>query len=203
MLDFIKKIKSKKELRDLDKNFIENIIKNYKLKNFKRIRRDLRRVYGMFKGLRYTRDKKVYELIFKITGKPKSVLDLGCGYAPLHFPFKNINYYCCDVGHDYVKDKGFVFDLLHDDYDKLPKVDVVFLFKVLESLEYFKKDISKDIIKKLKAKYVVVSFDKKSLSGKREIRKKGRKWLRRILKELNLDYEIFDYRDEIFFVIKK
>ena len=92
--------------------------------------------------------------------------------------------------------------MLNDNYNKLPEVDIIFLFKVLESLEYFKRNVSKEIIQKLKTKYIIVSFDKKSLSGK-EIRKKGRSWFRRILSELNLSYEVFDYGDEIFFVIKK
>ena len=201
-MELIEKIKAKRELRDLDEGFLKRILNKYKENDFKRIRKDLRRVYGMFKNIRYERDNKVYELIFKITGKPKSVLDLGCGYSPMHFPFNDIKYYCADIGYDYIKDKGFIFDLLSDDYSKLPKSDVVFLFKVLESLEYFRRNISEEIISKLKCKYVVVSFDKKSLSGK-EIRKKGRIWFRRILGELNLSYEIFDYGDEIFFVVKK
>ena len=92
--------------------------------------------------------------------------------------------------------------MLHDDFNELPKVDVVFLFRVLESLEFFRKNVSKEIIQKLKCRYIVVSFDKKSLSGK-EIKKKGRIWFRRILSELNFDYKVFDYEDEIFFVIKK
>jgi len=197
----VEKIRRKRELRDLDEVFVKRVVKSYT--DFKKIRRDLRKVYGMFKGLKYTRNSKVYEMIFNITGRPKSVLDLGCGYSPLHFPFKDIKYYCCDVGHDYVKDKGFVFDLLYDDYKKLPKVDVVFLFKVLESLEFFKRNISKEIIEKLKCRFVVVSFAKRTLSGKKEINKKERFWLRRILNELGLKYEIFDFDDEIFFVIKK
>ena len=43
---------------------------------------------------------------------------------------------------------------------------------------------------------------KKSLSGK-EIRKKGRSWFRRILTDLKLKYEVFDYENEIFFVVEK
>ncbi len=198
----IEKIKDKKELRDIDDNFLKRIISRYKEVDFKKIRKDLRMVYGMFKKVKYKRDNKVYELIFEITGKPKKVLDLGCGFSPLYFPYKDIEYYCADIGHEYVRDKGFVFDMLYDDYDKLPEFDVVFLFRVLESLEYFKRNISKEVLQKLKCKYVVVSFDKKSLSGK-EIKKKGRLWFRRILSELNLEHEIFDYGDEIFFVIKK
>ena len=201
-MDIIEKIKSKKELKDLDDRFIERILNKYKKIDFKKARRDLRKAYGMFKRVKYKRDKKAYEIIFRITGRPKEVLDLGCGHSPFYFPYKDIKYYCADIGHEYIKDKGFIFDLLHDDYSRLPKVDVVFLFKVLESLEHFKRNISKDVIQKLKCRHIVVSFDKKSLSGK-EIRKKGRSWFRRILNELNLEYEVFDYGNEIFFVIKK
>jgi len=196
----IQKVKDKKGLRDLDEGFLRRMMEKYN--DFKEIRKNLRKVYGMFKNVKYKRSDKIYDLIFEITKKPKSVLDLGCGYSPSYFPFKDIKYYCVDIGEDYIKDKGFIFDLLHDDYNKLPKVDVVFLFRVLESLEFLKRNISKDIISKLKCKYVIVSFDKKSLSGK-GIKKKGRSWFRRILNELNLEYEVFDYENEIFFVIKK
>ena len=201
-MDLIEKVKDKKELRDLDDDFVKRVIERYKSFDFKKIRNDLRKVYGMFKHIKYRRDERVYEIIFDITERPESVLDLGCGYSPSHFPYKKIKYYCADIGKDYVKNKGFVFDLLNDDYNKLPNVDVVFLFKVLESLEYLKRNVSRDIIIKLKCKYVVVSFDKKSLSGK-EIRKKGRSWFRRILTDLKLKYEVFDYDNEIFFVVKK
>jgi len=201
-MDFIEKVKNKKELRDLDDAFLRRIIEGYKTKDFKKIRKDLRRVYGMFKSVKHKRSKEAYEMIFRITGRPKSVLDLGCGYSSGYFPFEDIRYYCTDIGYGYVKERGFIFDLLSDDYMKLPRVDVVLLFKVLESLEYFKRNVSKEVIRKLRCRYVVVSFDKKSLSG-REIRKKGRSWFRRILGELNLNYEVLDYGDEIFFVIKK
>ena len=201
-MDFIEKLKNKKELRDLDEGFLNRIIQNYNDLDFKKIRKDLRKVYGMFKKIKYERDNKVYEKIFQITGKPESVLDLGCGYNPSYFPYNDVKYYCADIGRDYVKDKGFVFDLLNDDYSGLSRVDVVFLFRVLESLEFFRRNISKEIIEKLKCKYIVVSFDKKSLSGK-EIRKKGRAWFRRILSELKMEHDVFDYGNEIFFVIKK
>lgn len=201
-MDIIEKLKNKKELRDLDEGFLNRLLSNYKDIDFKKIRKDLRRAYGMFKKVKYNRDIKAYELIFEITGKPESVLDLGCGYSPMHFPYKDIKYHCADIGHDYVKEKGFIFDMLNDDYGKLPEVDVVFLFKVLESLEYFKRNVSKEILEKLRCKYIIASFDKKSLSGK-EIKKKGRIWFRRILGELGLEYSVFDYGDEIFFVIKK
>ncbi len=38
----------------------------------------------------------IYEKIFAITGKPKSILDLGCGLNPVSFPYmglKDVQYY--------------------------------------------------------------------------------------------------------------
>ncbi|MBU2634495.1 MAG: hypothetical protein KJ674_04590 [Nanoarchaeota archaeon] len=218
----IEDVKSKKELKDLDEGFLGERVreiykgkfnkknKDYK-KFFKEIRKKLRETYGGFKRVREER-VEVYDKIFEITGRPKSVLDLGCGYHK--FPFKDIEYYGCDIGKDYIdecnkhlkknkiKGKCFVFDLLGD-VKKLKKVDVVFIFKVLESLEVFEKDISKKIVKDLKCKYVVVSFAKKVLSDKGYIKKKGRKWFRILLNELKYEYKIFDYKDEIYFIIKK
>jgi len=218
MMDVIKKIRTKKELKDLDEDYIVSRVGKLNLKNkedFKNLRAQLRKVYGMFKNIKFTRRDEVYDLIFKITGKPKKILDLGCGYNPLHFPFKDIEYYASDIGHDYVNDvneyfnennlkgKAFIFDLLSGNFSKLPKVDVVFLFRVLESLEYYTRDYSKEVIEKLNAEYVVVSFDKEGLSRKRNLRKKGRSWFRRILKEMGYHYNVIDFGNEIFFVIHK
>jgi len=217
-MDVITKIRTKKELKDLDEDYIVSRIGKLNLKNredFKNLRAQLRKVYGMFKNLKFTRKKEVYDYIFNLTGKPKKILDLGCGENPLHFPFKDIEYYASDIGHDYVdnanyyfkenkiKGNAFIFDLLSGDFKKLPKVDVVFLFRVLESLEYFKRNYSKEVIENLNAEYVVVSFDKEGLSRKRNLKRKGRSWFRRILRELDYHYDIFDYGNEIFFVIHK
>lgn len=225
--EIIKDIKSKKELRDLDEKFIKNRIsglyktdfkdfnkksKDYK-KFFKEIRKKLREVYGAFKYIKDEKDTKTYKFIFSKIGKPKSILDLGFGYT--RFPFKDIEYYGAEIGQDYIdkgneylkknkiKGKCFIFSLVDEDINKLPNVDVVFLFRVLESLESIKKNISKNIIKDLRCKYIVVSFAKRVLGNKEYIRKKGRKWFRVTLKKLGYKYEIFDYEDDIYFVIKK
>ena len=96
----------------------------------------------------------------------------------------------------------FDFNLVDESYTKLPKADVCFLFKTLESLEQVKRNISESIIRDLNCDWIVVSFSKKSMSGKK-IQKKGRSWFRGILKKLNLHCSIFDVGHEIFFVIKR
>jgi 16S rRNA (guanine(1405)-N(7))-methyltransferase len=251
--EIIKDVKRKKELRELDDEFIKNRILEYdfkfsKFKNyeelkkskefklfFKDLRRKLRIIYGMYwfkiskkddfsKLLRKhpsTKERinyynEIYNKIFEITGKPKKILDLGCGLNPLSYNHLNVKaeYFACDIGRevDIVKEffkknkirgKAFKFDLISGDYSKLPKADVCFLFKVLESLESIKRNISKEIIKKINCKYIVASFAKKALGGKIEIRKKGRKWFRKMLGELGYSFKVIDIGEEIFFVIKK
>ena len=232
--EIVKKVISKRELKDIDDNFVKSLIlelsKRYKGEIlFKESRKILRLIYGMYKSKELTLEKhlstrdrlsyykEIYENIFKITGKPNSILDLGCGINPLSYQYLSCKpeYYACDIGKDYIgvindyfnknniKGNAFIFDLINGDYNNLPKADVCFLFKVLESLELIKRDISKDIIKKLNCNYIIVSFAKKALGGRITIRKKGRSWFRRILNKLDYKYEILDIGDEIFYVIKK
>ena len=247
--EIIEDLKNKKELRELDEEFIKNRILEYKLdieadnyeefkrdKKFKTFFKDLRRklriVYGMY-WFKIRKDKElleqhhstkervkyyteVYKKIFEITGKPNSILDLGCGLNPLSYEYLDgkIEYFVADIGRDIkiikeffdknnIKGEAFVFDLISGDYNKLPEADVCFLFKVLESLESIERNISKEIIKKIKCKYIVVSFAKMALGGKIEIKKKGRSWFRRILSELGYEFEVFDVGNELFFIIKK
>jgi len=77
------------------------------------------------------------------------------------------------------------------------------MLRLLESLELVRRNISKDLLKKIKAKNFVISFAKKALGNKINIRKAGRSWFRRMLRELNYIYEIVDYEDEIVFLITK
>lgn len=155
-------------------------------------------------------------MIFERIGKARSVLDMGCGLAPLDFPFKKhkIDYYACDISRSDIEKanelvrkglvkKAFVFDMVYGDYSKLPEVDACFLFKVLEGLNMAEKDISERIFRKLKCRWIVASFAKKSIGGRKEIKKQGRVWLMKLLNRMKWKYEILNSDDEIFFVIKK
>ena len=225
-LDYVsKKLKSKKELQDIDDSFLiarinESAILNlnhrskaFKLK-FKELRKKLREVYGVFRQVKEHRDVEVYNKIINET-QANIILDLGCGLEPLNYAKQgNLTYYCADISKNIVKEinkyfkynnikgKAFLFSLVDNNLDKLPKVDLCLALKLLESLETIKKGISKKILEEIKANYILVSFSKKSLAGKK-IRKAGRSWFRKLLKELSYSYEIFDHGNEIFFLIKK
>lgn len=228
--NIINKLKSKKELKGLDDNFIKTRILDYLNKNkvdlsnersknyrlmFKSLRKKLREVYGVFREVRETRNLDFYKKIFDEFNS-KTVMDLGCGLEPLNYAilYKNIKYYCYDINSqeidklneffkDNVKGKAFVFSLLDNNLEKLPKVDLCLILRVLESLESVKKNFSKELLSKIKAKVIVVSFAKIALGKKVNIRKAGRSWFRRILKQLNYNYNVIDYEDEIVFIIKK
>ncbi len=221
----IKRIKSKKELHDLDENFLKARINEYNLENldertkafklkFKELRKRLREVYGVFRQVKETRDLEVYKKIFNET-HANIVLDLGCGLEPLRYTkLAKLTYYCLDISKNDVKSinnhfkannikgEAFLFSLIDNNLANLPKVDLCLALKLLESLEAIKFGISKQLLQEIKAKYILVSFSKKSLAGKK-IRKAGRSWFRKLLKELSYSYEIFDYGNEIFFIIRR
>lgn len=244
--EVIKDLKKKRELSDLDDSFIKSRVLDYLKQNklsdrfnekkfsrtsvykkmFKEIRRKLHEIYGIFRSDTFKQHpsvkerlvyyKEIYHKIFSITGKPKKILDLGCGLNPMSYKYLGCKpyYYASDISNydvskvyqffkvNKIKGRAFTFNLIDDSCSKLPLVDVCFLFKVLESLEAIKKGISETIIKDLKCDWIVVSFSKRQISGAK-IRKAGRSWLRKILGKLNLHYIVFDIGDEIFFVIKR
>ncbi len=228
--NIINKLKSKKELKDLDDNFIKARILEYSNKNkvdlrnersksyrlmFKTLRKKLREVYGMFRIVKEERNLDFYKEFFN-KFKPKTVMDLGCGLEPLRYTtLYNSKYYCYDINsneiikiNDFFKKnnvngKADVFNLVDNNLEKLPKTDLCFILKVLESLETVKKDFSKELLSKIKAKIIIVSFAKVALGKRVKIRKAGRSWFRRVLKQLNYDYEIKDFNDEIVFIIRK
>lgn len=227
--DLIKELKRKKELKDLDDNFISSRIREYLKENkvpqnkrskeyriiFKDLRRILRKTYGMFRVVNEKHDLEFYNLIFS-KFKPKKILDLGCGADPLYYTNNfNLEFYATDISKNIinkinlhfkknkVKGKAFVFNIVDDDLGKLPEVDLCLMLRLLESLELVRRNVSKNLLKNIKAKNFVVSFAKKALGNKVSIRKAGRSWFRRMLRELNYSYKIIDYEDEIVFLITK
>lgn len=155
--------------------------------------------------------EETYKKIFSITGKPKSILDIGAGLNPLSFIFmnlKNVNYYAneltdedCSFLNDYfklMKIEGIAIktDLLKE--NNFPKVDVCLIFKVLDSLESMEWGSSKRLLDSINADFIVVSFPKKTLSGK-PLSTKRLTWFMKLAKNF-IEFEI---ENEIFYIIKQ
>jgi len=159
---------------------------------------------------------KLYKKIFSYI-KPKSILDIGCGLNPVSYPYMKIKpkYIASDFNKkdmDFltkffktfkINGKAVKLDLIND-LKKLKKykVDVCFLFKVLDSLESVKKYISYEIIKNINAKYIIVSFPLKTVSGKKEMKLKKRNWFEKVILRTGYTFKTFELSDELYYVIK-
>ncbi|MEM4244827.1 MAG: hypothetical protein QW404_00050 [Candidatus Nanoarchaeia archaeon] len=166
---------------------------------------------------RFSSYEPFYISLFRVTGKPKTILDLACGLNPLSFPWMGLGkviYYAYELSPDDasfiqsyfdimkgfgLEGKAFSADLLK--LPKLPSCDVCFLFKTLDSLESLKRGISKQLLRSINAKFVVVSFPTRSISGKKKLRE--RSWFLALLKELGLGYKTIELENELFYVINK
>jgi hypothetical protein len=161
----------------------------------------------------------VYKKIFEITSFPKRILDLACGLNPFSYPYLGYKpeYVACDLAEkdlEFIQDyfsimhiKGLVkkIDLTKDDAGVVGTIsegsDLVFLFKALDSLEAVKRNISEQILKSLKAKFIVVSFSTKSLGGKKTIKKQRRTWFERFVNRLGYKTHTFEIPGELFYII--
>ncbi len=171
--------------------------------------------------------ENLYHNIFEITEQNSSILDLGCGLNPLSVIFmdnKKINYTACDISSDdlslistffkeysklYPEFSGNtqsinLFEAKKQDlFKKFQFYDICFLFKVLESIELSKSHkISENLILTIPADWIVVSFPKQTVSG-RKMRFPRRGWFEKMLQRLKLHHRVLEYENEIFYIIRK
>ena len=156
----------------------------------------------------------IYEKIFSITKRQEHILDIGSGLNPLSFifmRFKDVKCTAieftqedCNFLNEYFKImkpfniKGIALKMDLTKPVKFPKADICFLFKMLDTLESIKPNISKNLLESIDAKFIVASFPKKSLSGK-PISTKRLIWFERLIK----NYTTFEIENEIFYIIPK
>ncbi len=205
----------------------------------KEVRARLRKVYGVFRSgniagttleTHYSTKERfsfyplLYKKIFAITGKPRVVLDLGCGVNPLSLPFMKIpsfTYYAYDINqkeinvlsqfftewkqkHHLFTGKASVLDISNTaEVQKLPSADVCFLFKVTDAVDRNKgHTASERLIRAIPARYVVLSFSTKTLSGK-PMTAPRRRWVEWMCQRVGYEYTILEFENEIFYVIEK
>lgn len=155
--------------------------------------------------------KEVYRKIFGITGVPSSVLDLGCGLNPISFPVK-CKYHAYDINNEEInflnkyfklknkKGKAYVKDILS--VNIFPKTDLCLIFKVVDLLDKKGHKNTEKILKKLRSKFVVVSFSTKTLS-KRKMRHPERGWIEKLCARLGFSFKKFSIENEIFYILRK
>lgn len=164
--------------------------------------------------------KKLYAKIFTITGKPKTILDLGCGINPFSFPYMNLKeciYYAYDINEEEIEAINRYFHLLHKENSlftgkamvsdiinaSFPKADLCFLLKMTDVIDKGKgHKRTEELLTKIPAKFVVVSFATKTMSGK-AMTAPRRSWMEWLCKRLGYGYTILEFPNEIFYVIRK
>lgn len=229
-------IKKKNTLKNLDDEIILKYIKKYsnnlnldKKKDYekliKSVRAELHTKYGMFwlndqftlESHKSSKDRisiysVLYQDIFKITGKPKSILDLACGLNPLSYKYlgckpeyiaSELTIKDCENIQDFfdknkINGKTIPLDLTQD--NEYHEADITFLFAAFDTIEDKGHKLAEKIIKSLKSKYIVVSFSTKTISNKK-MNYPRRGWIERMLKRIGKSYVKLSYPNEIFYVI--
>lgn len=165
----------------------------------------------------------VYGEIFRITGKPKVIVDLGAGLNPLSYPLmglEKVDYYSYDIDEEDVKflneyykimnknglkGKAGVLDVRDlDEVDKVMKTvksDVVFMFKLIDLIDD-KKKVSEELIKVLmrRTKFIVASFATRTL-GRKNMKLPRRRGFELMLDRIGLQWKSFSTSNEIFYVV--
>ncbi|MBI2103179.1 hypothetical protein HYT55_05025 [Candidatus Woesearchaeota archaeon] len=167
---------------------------------------------------------QLYPQLWKITGRPSKILDLGCGLNPFSLPLmglRSVQYYGYDLSmeevsllrdffillhrkNSLIRGEAAVFDLLHSLSErKLPAADVCFLFKMTDVLDQGKgHKKTEELLKHLSCRFVVVSFATKTMSGKKMTAPR-RSWMEWLCNRLGWKFTIVEMPDELFYVIEK
>lgn len=167
--------------------------------------------------------RELYLKIFSVTGKPASILDLGCGLNPFSLPFMKLDsckYYAFDIGtedlrninhffswwerrHHKFQGRAAMLDITRSDLSALPRTDLCFLFKVTDILDQGKGHTATEkVILAIPAKYIILSFSTITMSG-RPMTAPQRRWVELLCKRLGFFSTVISFPTEIFYVIKK
>lgn len=166
---------------------------------------------------------EVYQQIFEWF-KPKKIIDLCCGLNPLSYYYIESElkykpeYIAIDLNPldmSFIKKyfekfdiKGYsvnydVSELEFLNYKYIDGIDLVFLFKALDSVETSKRNVSKELLLKIPCSKIVISFPLKSLISKKNIKSEKRNWLIKYIENMSWTYQTFEIENEIFYLITK
>jgi 16S rRNA (guanine(1405)-N(7))-methyltransferase len=159
-----------------------------------------------------------YTVTLAEVGPVNSILDLACGFNPLSLLWMPLapgaTYYACDIYQDLVDFLGVFFALagvrgdsfVCDLLSAVPNqaVDLALLLKVLPPLEQVDPSASLNLLRSIKANYLLVTFPAQSLGG----RSKGmvqtyEARFRALIAAEPWTVERFEFATELAFLIRK
>lgn len=159
---------------------------------------------------------RLYERIFAITGRPRSVLDLACGINPIYLGARGIETTGIDISGAAVGAvnsfreiygmpvRARCADLLCPGGIPKERFDVALLFKLLPLLERQEGGGAIRVLEAVNAHRLVVSFPTRTLGG-RSVGMAGNyaRWMEEHLPEGMAVLERFETGNELFYIIAK
>ncbi|MAG60783.1 hypothetical protein CL619_03275 [archaeon] len=174
--------------------------------------------------------KELYTWLAKKVKPLNSIIDLGCGLHPFSVVFlgkkklKGMNYLAFDINNSekdlldlfFDKTAGFfegfygkadVMNLRNKQSQKrlksLDNCDLAFMLKLTDHLDRGQgHKATEEILVSLNSKYVLLSFPTITRSGA-PMRFPKRKWVKYLCNRLNYGIEIFETKNELFYLINK
>lgn len=159
----------------------------------------------------------LYQTIFERVGKPKSILDLACGYHPFALPWMNLDQTCKYYAYDIVAQRidliNTFFVLLNRDplgyqqdillHPPHIEADVAFFFKEAHRFEQRQKGCNRKFWQSLKVSHLLVSLPAESMTSRHQKTDQHRKLVYENITGLNWKVEEFQIGNELFFWINK
>lgn len=163
--------------------------------------------------------KHFFKDLFTVVGKADHILDIGCGFNPLAFPWMGQTPKTYAAVELYEKDVAFIRNYFKKtthqtkleahtvDLEKKEqrsvlyhqKYDVTFAFKLFDLL---KKKTVEELVKNIRCRWLVASFSTTTLTGKRmNVPRRG--WFQKMLRRLDYSFTTLTYENELVYLIKK
>jgi SAM-dependent methyltransferase len=148
------------------------------------------------------------------TLKVTSILDLGCVLNPIALAKPEVTYYASDINlseleiikeffsKNSIKGKTFFCDLRKIEECPLPSADVCLIFKVFDILGKNDYLLAERVLKMVSSRHILASFSTITLSGK-PMQSPRRIWFEKLIRNLNLNFEIISSPNEIFYLIRR
>jgi 16S rRNA (guanine(1405)-N(7))-methyltransferase len=161
--------------------------------------------------------EEFYASIFKVTGRPDSILDLACGLNPLAFPWMglplSVRYIACDIHRPRLELINRFFRLeglapLAEQRDVLvepppQQVDAAFFFKEAHRFEQRQRGCNRAFWQAVRTHWLLVSLPAVSLGGHHSLLDRQRRLVNGVLEGLTWPVVELQIGDELVFCIEK
>jgi len=116
----------------------------------------------------------LFERIFSVTGRPGRVLDLACGITPVYLAKRGFSVTGIDL-HRSLESIGEVLpgatmltrDLMNADNVPCDRFDLALAMKLIPVLETERRGAGKELLSRVNARHLVVTYPTRTLSGKK------------------------------------